>query len=185
MVELNLFTGQPVGATGVVREAGRVLAVPAESFRALVGRELVFGDFVLQLLFRRRQALERLLLGIRIVGSRFDRDTHRLREVAARNRVAHEWIDDDEPRAGSLFHELGLEPGKGPIVLLGGSRVLRNPSNVELSEELGLHQAPVSNDSALDLVIVGAGPAGLAAGVYGASGGLSTAVLDAVAVGGQ
>jgi thioredoxin reductase (NADPH) len=85
-----------------VREAGSVLVVPAADFRALVGRELVFGDFVLQLLFRRRQALERLLVGIRIVGSRFDRDTHRLREFAARNRVAHEWIDSDSPRFASV-----------------------------------------------------------------------------------
>lgn|SRR5262245_21308183 len=125
MVELNLFTGQPVGATGVVREAGRVLVVPAEAFRSLVGRELVFGDFVLQLLFRRRQALERLLLGIRIVGSRFDRDTHRLREFAARNRVAHEWIDGDEPRSSCWRKRESCKTRATP----------------ELAEALGLHQA--------------------------------------------
>jgi thioredoxin reductase (NADPH) len=185
MVELNLFTGQPVGATGVVREAGSVLVVPAEAFRALVGRELVFGDFVLQLLFRRRQALERLLLGVRIVGSRFDRDTHRLREFAARNRVAHEWVESDEPRAASLLGALALPPASGPIVLLGGTRALRNPSNAELADALGLPQAPIPSETTFDLIVVGAGPAGLAAGVYGASGGLSTVVLDAVAVGGQ
>src|SRR5215471_20428683 len=133
MVELNLFTGEPVGATGVVREAGSVLVVPAEAFRALVGRELVFGDFVLQLLFRRRQALERLRLGIRIVGSRFDRDTHRLREFAARNRVAHDWIDSDEPRGISLLEAAGVVSVDGPVVLLGGTRLLQNPSNGELA----------------------------------------------------
>jgi thioredoxin reductase (NADPH) len=185
MVELNVFTGQPVGATGVVREAGSLLVLPADAFRALVGRELVFGDFVLQLLFRRRQALERLLLGIRIVGSRFDSETHRLREFAARNRVAHEWVDSDDPRAASLLGALGLTPAGGPVVLLGGTRALRNPSNDELSDALGLHQAPAANEATFDLVVVGAGPAGLAAGVYGASSGLSTVVLDAVAVGGQ
>jgi thioredoxin reductase (NADPH) len=185
MVELNLFTGQPVGATGVVREAGRVLVVPAEDFRALVGRQLVFGDFVLQLLFRRRQALERLLLGIRIVGSRFDRDTHRLREFAARNRVAHEWVEADDPRAAGVLAPLGLTEASEPIVLLGGERVLRNPTNAELSEALGLHQGPTPSEKTFDLVVVGAGPAGLAAGVYAASSGLSTGVLDSVAVGGQ
>src|SRR5262249_24209233 len=147
MVELNLFTGQPVGARGVVREAGRVLVVPADAFRALVGRELVFGDFVLQLLFRRRQALERLLLGVRIVGSRFDSDPHRLREFAARNRVAHEWVDSDEPRASTLLGARGLGPAGGPVVLLGGDRVLRNPSNAELADALGLHQAPVPSET--------------------------------------
>jgi thioredoxin reductase (NADPH) len=185
MVELNLFTGQPVGATGVVREAGSVLVVPAPAFRELVGRELVFGDFVLQLLFRRRQALERLLLGIRIVGSRFDRDTHRLREFAARNRVAHEWVDSDEPRARKLLGALALTAGSGPIVLLGGTRAVSNPSNAELADALGLQQAPLPSETTFDLVIVGAGPAGLAASVYGASSGFSTVVLDAVAVGGQ
>jgi thioredoxin reductase (NADPH) len=99
MVELNILTGQCVGATGVVREAGSVLVVPAQEFRALLGRELDFGDFVLQTLFRRRRALERLQMGIHIVGSRFDRDAHRLREFAGRNRVLHDWLDIDDPRA--------------------------------------------------------------------------------------
>jgi thioredoxin reductase (NADPH) len=186
MVELNLFTGQPVGATGVVQEAGRsLLVVPAEAFRALVGRELVFGDFVLQLLFRRRQALERLQLGIRIIGSRFDPDTHRLREFAARNRVAHEWIESEEARATSLLDGSGLTPASSPIVLLGGNRVLHNPGTAELADALGLNQAPIPSEKTFDLVIIGAGPASLAAAVYGASSGLSTVVLDAVAVGGQ
>jgi thioredoxin reductase (NADPH) len=185
MVELNLFTGQPVGATGVVREAGSVLVVPAAEFRALLGRELVFGDFVMQLLFRRRRALERLLIGIRIVGSRFDRDTHRLREFAARNRVLHEWVEEDEPRARNLLGELELGAADGPVVLLGGSRFLRNPTNAELAEALGFRQSAAQSGETFDLVIVGAGPAGLAAAVYGAAAGMKTLVIDAVAVGGQ
>ena len=68
MAELNVFTGQGSEAAGVVREKGSVLAIPASEFRALVGRELEFGDFVLQTLFRRRQALERLALGQRVSG---------------------------------------------------------------------------------------------------------------------
>src|SRR5262245_12042177 len=87
MVELNILTGQGVHATGVVREAGSVLVVPAQEFRALLGRELVFGDFVLQTLFRRRQAIERLRMGIQIVGSRFDRAPQRISEYAHRHRV--------------------------------------------------------------------------------------------------
>jgi CRP-like cAMP-binding protein len=80
MIELNILTGHRVHANGVVREAGSVLVVPAEEFRALLGRELVFGNFILQMLFRRRRAIERLRSGIQIIGSRFDRNTHRLRE---------------------------------------------------------------------------------------------------------
>jgi thioredoxin reductase (NADPH) len=186
MVELSLFTGQPVGATAIVQEAGKLLVVAADEFRALVGRELVFGDFVLQTLFRRRRAIERLgLVGIRIVGSRFDRDTHRLREFAARNRVLHDWVDADESRAEGLLAGLGVDLSPGPIVLLGGGRSLRNPTNAELAGALGLNHGSLPAEKTYDLVVIGAGPAGLAASVYGASGGLLTLTLDAVSVGGQ
>jgi thioredoxin reductase (NADPH) len=134
MVELNLFTGQGTGATGIVREPGSVLAVSATEFRDLVGRDLSFGDFVLQTLFRRRQALERLQLGIRIVGSRFDRGTQRLREFAVRNRLLHEWVDADDPRAQRWLADLGIsEATSGPVVLLEASRFLVNPTNDELA----------------------------------------------------
>src|SRR5262249_193566 len=98
MADLSILTGERVHAAGIVREGGSMLVGPAEAFRALLGRDLVFGDFVLQTLFRRRQAVSRLHLGIQIIGSRFDRDTHRLREFAARSRVLHDWIDVDHPR---------------------------------------------------------------------------------------
>ena len=185
MVELNLFTGQGTGATGVVREAGSVLAVPGSEFRELVGRDLAFGDFVLQTLFRRRQALERLQLGIRILGSRFDRDTQRLREFAVRNRLLCDWVDIDDPRAQAWLADLGINNVLGPVVLLHGGRCLVNPSNEEFGAAAGMHARPTVAGRTYDLVAVGAGPAGLAASVYAAAGGLSTCLLDAVAVGGQ
>jgi thioredoxin reductase (NADPH) len=186
MVELNLFTGQGTGATGIVREPGSVLAVPAAEFRELVGRDLVFGDFVLQTLFRRRQALERLQLGIRIVGSRFDRDTQRLREFAVRNRLLHDWVDADDPRAQRWLAELGIsEAASGPAVLLEASRFLINPTNEALAGATGLHPRLGAKGRAYDLAVVGGGPGGLAASVYGAAGGLSTILIDGVAVGGQ
>src|SRR5262245_10427165 len=185
MAALNILTGQPVHANGVVREAGSVLVIPVEEFRAILGRELVFGDFILQTLFRRRHAIERLRTGIQIIGSRFDRDTHRLREFAARNRVLHDWLDADEPRAEQLLREHSIDSPGAPIVLLGGGRILRNPTNRELAGAIGLGHCVVPGGAAYDLVVVGAGPAGLAASVYGASSGMRTAVVDAVAVGGQ
>jgi thioredoxin reductase (NADPH) len=185
MVELNLFTGQGTGATGIVREAGSVLAIPGDEFRDLVGRELAFGDFVLQTLFRRRQALERLELGMRIIGSRFDRDTQRLREFAVRNRLVHAWVDVDDPRALVWLTAAGIDEQAGPLVLLEGGRVLVNPSNEELAGATGVRAPPSAEGLTYDLVVVGAGPAGLAASVYGAAGGLSTCLIDSVAVGGQ
>jgi thioredoxin reductase (NADPH) len=185
MVELNLLTGQVSGATGLVREPGSVLAIPSSDFRTLLGRELSFGDFVLQMLFRRRQALERLQLGLRIVGSRFDRDTQRLREFAVRNRLLHEWVDSDDPRARAWLGEIGVDELSGPVVLLGGGRFLTNPTSGDFADAVGLHSEPLAPDKPYDLVVVGGGPAGLSASVYAAAGGLSTALLDAVALGGQ
>lgn len=185
MIEFNILTGERVGATGIVREAGSVLVVPADDFRALLGRELIFGDFVLQMLFRRRKALERLQLGIQIVGSRFDADTHRLREFASRNRLLHDWLDADEPRAESVFRDLGIEGLHGPIVLLRGGKWLLNPTNSELASAVGLHVSSVPVEKTYDVVVIGAGPGGLAAGVYAASSGLRTAIVESEAVGGQ
>jgi thioredoxin reductase (NADPH) len=102
-----------------------------------------------------------------------------------RNRLPHHWIDlESDPGAEQLLRRLGVEPSDCPVVLLGGGRVLRNPSNAELARALGL-PAPSSSESTADLIVVGAGPAGLAAAVYGASEGLSTVVLEALATGGQ
>jgi thioredoxin reductase (NADPH) len=185
MVELSIFTGQRVGATGVALEGGSLLVVEAEAFRTLVGRELEFGDFILQTMLRRRRALERLTLGIRIVGSRFDRDAQRLREFAARNRVLHEWVDTDAPRSAARPAEPAVDVGQGPVVSIGGGRLLHNPTNAELADAIGLIEGRFPADKTYDLVVVGAGPGGLAACVYGASGGLRTAALEAVAVGGQ
>jgi len=185
MAELSILTGHRVHANGVVREAGSMLVVPAEDFRALLGRELVFGDFILQTLFRRRLAIERLRSGIQIVGSRFDPDTHRLRDFAARNRVLHDWLEIDDPRAKRLLDELSVGETANPVVVLGDGTYLHGPTNAELARAIGMAHVAVPDRATYDLVVVGAGPAGLAASVYGASGGLRTAMLDAVAVGGQ
>jgi CRP-like cAMP-binding protein len=161
MVELNVFTGQGTEATGIVQDAGSVLAVPAADFRELVGRELSFGDFVLQTLFRRRQALERLRLGIRIVGSPFDRDTQRLREFAVRNRLLHEWVDVEDPRARGWLTDIQVADTATPVVLLAGERYLVDPSNQELARAVGLRDDAPVPPTTYDLVVVGGGPGGL------------------------
>jgi len=185
MVEFNILTGEPVGATGIVREAGSVLEIPAHDFRMLLGRESIFGDFILQTMFRRRRAIERFQLGIHIVGSRFDRDTHRLREFAARNRVLHDWLDTDDAEGAAVPPELAADARHKPVVIMRNGQPLRNPTDAELARALGLSKSGDRRQDIFDLVVIGAGPAGLAAAVYGASGGLRTAVLDAIAVGGQ
>jgi thioredoxin reductase (NADPH) len=182
--ELSLLTGEAVFVTAVVREPGEVLAVPLQQLRLLVGKDPVLGDLILRAYLIRRSILIEHGAGFRIVGSRFSPDTRRLREFAARNRLPHRWIDLEEDKAAEmLLRRLGVEPDQAPVVLWR-QQVLRNPSNAELAHLLGLRR-PSSGEQVRDLVIVGAGPAGLAAAVYGASEGLSTTVLDAVATGGQ
>jgi thioredoxin reductase (NADPH) len=185
LAELNIFTGEPAAASAVVREPGSVLVIPVEKFRVLVGRDLELGDFVSQLLFRRRRALRRLRVGFQIIGPPSDKDTIRLREFSARNRLLREWIDPAEERARELLGAAAEDALVSPYVVLGDGEPLRNPSNAELARAAGLLRGVDVPRGAYDLVVVGGGPGGLAAAVYGASGGMRTVLVDAVAVGGQ
>ncbi|MEV5704886.1 FAD-dependent oxidoreductase [Actinoallomurus sp. NPDC052274] len=182
--DISLLSGQSILVGAVVDEPGRVLRVPVERLRALVARDPILGDLVLRAYFIRRSLLIEQGAGLRIIGSRFSPDIRRLRDFAARNRLPHRWIDlEEDEEAEKALRRLHVTPADTPVVILNGQRFLRNPSNAELARLVGL-AAPVEEDIA-DLVIVGAGPAGLAAAVYGASEGLHTTVLDAIATGGQ
>ena len=185
IAELNLLTRQRLYVSFLVTRAGSILRVPRQTVMALIEGSGALGELLLQTMFRRREALLLLGSGVQIVGSRYSPDTVRLREFAARNRLAYNWVDlDDDPAGPGLLRTLGFEPRQTPVVLLGGAAVLVNPSNAELAASAGMTDQPQSG-SVYDLLIIGAGPAGLAAAVYGATEGLSTAVVDAVAAGGQ
>jgi thioredoxin reductase (NADPH) len=122
--------------------------------------------------------------GVRIVGHRFSRDSHELRDFLARNRVPARWMDverDDEAR--ELLRVVGVEDDRLPVALLEDGSVLERPTVLELAERLGVAGQPAQDH--YDLVIVGGGPAGLAAAVYGASEGLRTVMVEREAPGGQ
>ncbi|HEY2635884.1 MAG TPA: FAD-dependent oxidoreductase [Solirubrobacteraceae bacterium] len=183
--ELSLLTGQPAFFTAVACEQGEVLQVGVERLRELVAGDETIGDLVLRAYLLRRELLIGMGAGLRIVGSRYSPDCRRLREFVARNRIPHHWIDvEDDAEAETLLRQLGVAPQDIPVVVWHGRHVLRNPSTGTLARALGLRRR-TSPDGLLDLVVVGAGPAGLAAAVYGASEGLRTVALDAVAAGGQ
>jgi thioredoxin reductase (NADPH) len=185
LAELNLLTGQRVYFTGVVTEAGSIVRVPRDRVGEVIDRHGDLGAFLLQEMFRRRQMFLRSRAGVQIVGSRYAPDTQRLREFATRNRLAHAWIDlDNDPAAAVLLGSASVRPGDTPVVLFEGTGVLRNPSNAQFAQAVGISGEPVSGQT-FDLIVIGAGPGGLAAAVYGASEGLATAAIEAVAAGGQ
>jgi thioredoxin reductase (NADPH) len=184
--ELSLLTGQAAFFTAIVRAPGEVLVVPVALLRALVGADPGLGDVILRAYLLRREMLIGLGAGLKVVGSRFSPATRRLREFAARNRLPHRWIDlENDSDAEALLRSLGIAPDETPVVIWAGDRVLRNPSTEELARVVGLKPPSMPTQEVWDLIIAGAGPSGLAAAVYGASEGLTTVVLDAIAVGGQ
>jgi thioredoxin reductase (NADPH) len=183
--ELSLLTGQAAFATAVVREPGEALAVPVPRLRELVAENRGLGDLILHAYLMRREHLIGAGAGLRIVGSLHSPDTARLRDFAARNRLPHRWIDvDSDAEAEALLRCLGVAPEETPVVIWRGRDVLRNPTNAELAQAVGL-RAPRTERADWDLVVVGAGPAGLGASVYAASEGLRTVTVDAEATGGQ
>ena len=122
--------------------------------------------------------------GVRIIGHRFSKDSHDLRDFLARNRVPGRWLDierDGEVR--ELLQVAGIDEGGLPVALLEDGTVLEKPTVLELAQRLGVAVQPISDH--YDLVIVGGGPAGLAAAVYGASEGLRTVMIEREAPGGQ
>ena len=182
--ELGVLTGQPAFVTSVVVDPGKVLEAPAERLRAMASAAPALGDLLLRALLVRRWLALAEGIGFRIVGSRYSAATRQLREFAARNRLPHRFIDlETDPAAEQLLSGLGLTPQDTPVVLFR-DRLLRSPSTAELAAMFGLSEVD-PDEKVYDLVVVGAGPAGLAAAVYGASEGLNTVMLDAVATGGQ
>ena len=183
--ELGLLEGQRAFYTAVVREAGEVLALPVDRLREVVANDPVLGDQVLRACLGRRTRLIGTGAGFRILGSCRSPQTRRLREFAARNRLPHRLVDlESDEEAEALLRRFGITPQETPVVVWNGRQVLRNPDTADLARLVGL-PAPSGDSSVYDLLVVGAGPAGLAAAVYGAADGCSTALIDAVATGGQ
>jgi thioredoxin reductase (NADPH) len=182
--ELSLLAGQGSFYTAMAVDAGEVLAVPAARLRELVARDPAFGDLVLRAYLLRRSILIGLGVGLRVVGSRYSPDTRRVRDFAARNRIPVRWLDlETDPAAEAMLAQFGVAPDDTPVVIVYG-RLLRNPGNTELAAAIGL-PAPSAQQAGCDMLVVGAGPAGLSAAVYAASEGMQVTALDGVATGGQ
>ncbi|HXO59289.1 MAG TPA: FAD-dependent oxidoreductase [Candidatus Acidoferrum sp.] len=185
--EMGLLTGQRAYLTGAVSVAGRILRIPVEQVHVIMAQELDLSELILRAFLVRHSRLTHRGSGLTLVGSRFDVDTHRLLEVLARNRLSSRWLElEGSPEAEALLVELAVPVADLPIVVVPGGPLLRNPSAHTLLDALGLVSTHEGDPSELcDLLVVGGGPAGLAAAVYGASEGMATTLAEDTALGGQ
>ncbi len=183
--DVDTLTGRSTAVSAVARGDTEVLEVSSDDIRRILSEWPTLGERILQAFITRRELLVASgFLGLRVIGSGTSRDTFRIREFLARNQVPFTWIDTDtDPRVGELLRRFGLSEADTPVVAYGSRPLLRNPTTRQVAEVVGLRRALAQK--VYDLVIVGAGPAGLGAAVYGSSEGLSTVVLDEDAPGGQ
>ncbi len=183
--ELNLLTGLRVFVSARVADDGEVLAVPAEEFRRIISTQEQLSDKILAtFMARRNELMTGAGAATRVIGSRFSPEVLQLREFLSRTRIPNEWLDpDSDPQVQRMVEEFALEPSDFPVVVSSGT-VFRRATPGELADYLGLTVDRLPG-RCFDLIIVGGGPAGLAAAVYGASEGLRTLGLDMVAPGGQ
>ncbi len=184
--ELALLTGQRRFLTGRVSQPGRVLVIAQAEFRRLMSLRPALSETIFNALLARREYLRsgEGAQAIRIIGSRYSPEAMSLRSFAEHSHLAHTWIDvEDVENLDSFLAPMGLQAQDVPAVITA-TETLRRPSPAIFAEHLGLTFQPTPG-YIFDLVVIGSGPAGLAAAVYGASEGLRTVSLDAVAIGGQ
>jgi len=171
--EVNLLSGQTVFVTAVVTQPLRYLSVDRDVFRSLLFEDGPFGDLVLSTFVARREALQGVQgIGIEIVGPHHSEETMRMVEFVRANRLPFTWHDETP------------DGGEAPVVRLPGGTELVAPSTGRVLRAVGIGLELQPREE-IDLLVVGGGPAGLAAAVYGASEGLSTLVIESTSLGGQ
>jgi thioredoxin reductase (NADPH) len=181
--EINLLSGQTVFVTALVTKPMRYIAVDREALRKMLFEDGSLSDLLLNAFVERRELLQqREGVGLEIVGRRDSAQTRRLLDFVRRQRLPYSWID---PQAETATEPQGADDPDGlPLVRLPGGVELLAPSNGELLRALGIGRELARREQ-VDLLIVGGGPAGLGAAVYGASEGLDTLMVESTAIGGQ
>jgi thioredoxin reductase (NADPH) len=182
--ELSLFTGERMFITACAREPGTIYRIGPQSFRRLMAQDAELSDIILTASYSRRGLLKTALADtVEIIDHRNSAPALTLQVYAERMELPHTWTDADSPRGAAMLTSLDLQPADLPAVLLPDG-VLLNADPTQLARRIGLARSDPATELT-DLVVIGGGPAGLAATVYGASEGLTTIMLDSVAPGGQ
>ena len=184
--EMFLISGAKSISTGRVGEPGELLEVSVASLRSLIARDAELSDIFMRAFIQRRVALVTEGMGdVVVLGSRYSSNTLRLHEFLTRNGQPHAYVDlDSDADAQELLDRFNVKIDEIPVVICGGKAVLRNPTTQQLAQCLGL-SGKIDESRVLDVAIVGAGPAGLAAAVYAASEGLDAVVIEADFPGGR
>ena len=183
--ELNMLSGLRVFVSARVVTAGEVVAVARDRLRQLMATKPGLGDTILAAFVARRGLLmTEAAPAIRVIGSHFSPESLRIREFLGRIRVPHEWLDADRDlQVEALLGHFGIAATELPVVIATGT-VLRRATPGDVAGYLGLTVESLP-ERCFDLVVIGGGPAGLAAAVYGASEGLRTLGVEMTAPGGQ
>jgi len=184
--EANLISGRPSMARLRVSEPGEVIELTRDQLLALVQTDAELSELLMRaFILRRLELIARDVGGVVVVGSTYNAPTLRIREFLTRNGHPFHFIDlDRDADAQELLDRFRISVADIPVLICGGDAVLRNPTNAQIADCLGFNEA-IDQTRVNDLVVVGAGPAGLAAAVYGASEGLDVLVLESNVPGGQ
>lgn len=183
--DVSLITGQSSLVRGEMEIAGEVLHIGQAALQRLLVEHSALSDvFVTTFIARRAWARARGRASVVLIGFAFDRDAFAIRDLLSRHSVPHLWVEADaDPKAATILDRLDLTQADTPVLVTGSKTFLKRPSLGDVSRALGLDLLP--DDASADVVVIGAGPAGLAAAVYAASEGLSVVAVDAMAPGGQ
>lgn len=185
--EMTMISGQRCLALGRVTKPGEFLELSSAGLRSLIAKDAELSEiFMRAFILRRLELIRRGLGNVVLLGSRYSAHTLRLREFLARNGQPYTYVDlDTDKTSQELLDHFHITPSEIPVIICNVNRtVMRNPSIQKLADCLGLN-ATLSDSRIRDLIIIGAGPSGLAAAVYAASEGLDVLVIETGSPGGQ